>query len=123
MSEVEIEVRGLEKTQKKMEQVVRDLKGTRVLNAMRQATLIVQRSARINAPVDTGRLRASITPQIVTRDNVLTGVIGSNVYYAPFQEVGTRFMRGKRYLQRALEDNMAKIKKLFEQTVARIVKE
>lgn len=87
---VGIEVKGLKETQRKVEQVVRDLHGAPMLNAMRDATLLVQRDARKLAPVDTGRLRASITPQVRTRGNNLEGVVGSNVKYAPYMELGTR---------------------------------
>ncbi len=57
---------------------------------MGRATLVVTRSARKNAPIDRGPLRASIVPQVVTRDRTVQGVVGSNLVYAPFQELGTR---------------------------------
>ena len=44
---------------------------------------IVQRT-----PVDTGRLRASVA--VAIEDQGLTGIIGSNVQYAPHVEFGTR---------------------------------
>jgi HK97 gp10 family phage protein len=85
-----IDIRGLKETQAKMEQVVRDLRGEPFLSGMRQATLLVQRDAKINAPVDTGRLRASITPEVRVQGRTVQGVVGSNVIYAPFVELGTR---------------------------------
>jgi HK97 gp10 family phage protein len=87
---IKAEIKGLKEVQAKMEQVVRDITGTPMLNAMRKATLIVMRDARKNAPVDRGRLRASITPEVVTQANVVQGIVGSNVVYAPFVELGTR---------------------------------
>lgn len=90
MTEIDVEIRGLKEVQARMEQVVRDLRGEPYLNGMRRATLIVQRDAKINAPVDTGRLRASITPEVRTRGKTVRGVVGSNVQYAPFVELGTR---------------------------------
>ena len=59
---IDVEIKGLEETQRAMEQIVRDLRGEPFLSGMRRATLLVQRSAKQKAPVDTGRLRASITP-------------------------------------------------------------
>lgn len=88
--DVKVEVRGLKETQAKMTQVVRDLTGDPMRGAMARATLIVQRDARKNAPVDRGVLRASITPEVAVRANVVEGVVGSNVKYAPYQELGTR---------------------------------
>lgn len=84
------EITGMKETQRRMEQVVKDLRGTPMINAMRDATLIVTRDAKINAPVDTGRLRASITPEVSADAEEVRGVVGSNVTYAPFVELGTR---------------------------------
>jgi len=150
-ADVQIEVTGWEETQEKMEQMVQDLEGPPFLEAMKRATMIVHRDAKINAPVDTGRLRASILPEVRAHGPVVQGVVGSNVLYAPFQELGTRpfwprkgaldvwarrhgvdvflieraiAMRGikaKRYLQRALEDNRQKIVDLIGKFVGRIV--
>lgn len=85
------EVRGMITAQRKLEQVITDLHGRPVLNAMRDSTLMVQRNAKINTPVDTGRLRASITPEVKANplSNTIMGVTGSNVEYAPDVEDGT----------------------------------
>lgn len=87
--DVRLEIKGLKETQAKMEKAVKDLHGPPMLQAMRDATLLVQRDARINAPVDTGRLRSSIVPEVLTRDATLVGIIGTNVLYAPYVETGT----------------------------------
>ena len=87
---IDVEIQGLIETQRKLEQVAAEVHGTPIVNAMKDATLLVQRGAKINAPVDTGRLRASITPEIRTMGNEVQGVVGSNVAYAPFMELGTR---------------------------------
>lgn len=86
---LKIEISGLKATQEKMEQMVRDLSGDEMLRGMRDATLIVERDAKKNAPVDTGRLRASITPEVFWRHKTLRGVVGTNVFYGPFVETGT----------------------------------
>jgi len=90
MSEIDLEIQGLKETQADMERIVRDMRGEPFLNGMRVATLLVQRSAKIKAPVDTGRLRASITPEVRWQGNKAVGVVGSNVTYAPFVELGTK---------------------------------
>lgn len=66
------------------------------------AAVNVQNGARRRVPVDTGRLRNSITHEI-TGDG-LNAAIGSNVEYAPFVEFGTRSMRAQPYLFPALEE-------------------
>lgn len=88
---IDAKITGLLEMQKKREQEVRDLAGTPMLNAMRDATMVVTGSAKAFAPVDTGRLRASITPDVRVEgaENVI-GVVGSNVAYAPYVELGTR---------------------------------
>lgn len=73
-----------------MEQVVSDLQGGPFLEAMRDATLLVTRDAKKFAPGDTGRLRASIAPEVRTQGREVIGVVGSNVKYAPYVETGTR---------------------------------
>src|SRR5512139_3059740 len=104
MASIDIEVKGLIELQRKTEQMVSDLHGAPILDAMRDSVLVIQRDAKINAPVDTGRLRASITPSVQEMSNEVQGIVGSNVVYAPYQEFGTRRgLKGKRYLQRAFE--------------------
>lgn len=89
------EVTGLMETQRKLEQVIADLQGAPMLNAMRDATLMVQATAKEEAPVDTGRLRASITPEVRGGPDEVVGAVGSNVDYAPYMELGTGTFAGK----------------------------
>lgn len=92
---IDIEVTGLLETQRKMTQVARDLYGAPMVDAFRQAALLITRDARINAPVDTGRLRSSIVPDVIADETMIQGVVGSNVEYAPHMEFGTgAFGRG-----------------------------
>jgi HK97 gp10 family phage protein len=90
MSEITINPKGLEEFQAKLEQIQRDMSGSPMMAAMGQATLVVTRAARKEAPVDRGILRASVVPQVVRRDTVIYGIVGSNREYAPYQELGTR---------------------------------
>jgi HK97 gp10 family phage protein len=53
------------------------------------------------ATVDTGRLRDSITGD----NDSETAVIGTNVEYAPFQELGTRYMEGKHFMENGATQN------------------
>lgn len=52
------------------------------------------------APVDTGRLRASIQT-VVKR---LAAEVGTDVEYAPYQEFGTRYQEAQPFLEPAFED-------------------
>lgn len=129
MSDVSIEVRGLEEVQRKLEQVVKDLRGRPMVEGMREATLMVQRDAKLNAPVKTGRLQASITPQVQVSGarggQRIQGIVGSNVVYAPYQEERTTMQAGRRgggYLRRAFEANRDRIVRLLGKVVAHIVR-
>ena len=53
-------------------------------------------------PVDTGNLRNSITHQ---QYNEHTEVIGTNVEYAPYVELGTHRMKARPYLRPAAENH------------------
>jgi HK97 gp10 family phage protein len=105
VAEIDIEIQGLKETQAEMERVVSELQGAPFLAGMRKATLIVQRDAKIKAPVDTGRLRASITPEVTRGWGGTRGIVGSNVRYAPFVELGTR---GPRFVPRQYIGRWAK---------------
>ena len=71
---------------------------------------------RNNAPKDTGRLQNSITSRIDTSDNSVT--IGTNVEYAPYQELGTSKMDaahgGKGFMRPAIQDHFTEFKNIFE---------
>lgn len=89
MARWEIELRGLRETQRQMQRTVRDMTGGPMLDAIRKSTLLVQRAAKKNAPVNTGRLRASIVPEVRSEDKAVLGIVGSNLEYAPYMELGT----------------------------------
>lgn len=87
-----VEIRGLVETRAKLEQVVADLHGPPMVTAMQAAILLVLRDAQILAPVDTGRLRASLTAEVrqpVGTGDVL-GVVGSNAEQAAPMELGAK---------------------------------
>lgn len=90
--DLKVEILGKVEAQRKLEQVVADLRGQEFLDGMRNATLTVQRAARKNAPVDTGRLRASITAEVRNSPTTgaVQGVVGSVVEYAAAVELGSR---------------------------------
>lgn len=62
-----------------------------------QIGLLIETTAKELAPVDTGRLRASI------HYDKASGTVGTNVTYAPYIELGTRRMRAQPFLFPASE--------------------
>lgn len=63
----------------------------------------VEAKAKELCPVDTGRLRASISGEVEVRDGIPVGVVGSDVEYAPYVFNGTRYMAARPVLQQALD--------------------
>lgn len=62
----------------------------------------VESAAKRICPVDTGRLRSSITHELDTDARGLVAFVGTNVEYARFVEFGTRFMAAQPYLRPSL---------------------
>ena len=81
----------------------------RIRERLTIAALMVERTAKQLCPVRTGTLKRSITHMVEKR----RALVGSNVEYAPYVEMGTVKMTARPYLRPALESNMQKIKELF----------
>ena len=69
--------------------------------------------AKRETPVDTGRLRNSISH--ATDDEA--AYIGTNVEYAPYVELGARGRQGKHMLQRAATEHTDEYKRLMEDSM------
>ena len=82
--------------------------------AVMQAGMLVERDAKINVPVDTGRLRSSIATRLSeSSSNNISAEVGTNVQYAKSVEYGTSRMGAQPYLYPALENNKQKILKML----------
>ena len=69
--------------------------------------------AKKDTPVDTGRLRNSISH--ATDDEA--AYIGTNVEYAPYVELGTRGRQGVHMLQRAASEHADEYKQIMEEAL------
>lgn len=69
--------------------------------------------AKEDTPVDTGRLRNSISH--ATDDEA--AYIGTNVEYAPYVELGARGRKGVHMLQRAASEHTDEYKQLMEDSM------
>lgn len=67
--------------------------------------------AQLLAPVDTGRLRNSITHAVIDENSV---AIGTNVEYAIYQELGTSKMKAQPYLKPAVMEHLNEYKEIAE---------
>ena len=121
-----LKVKGFKEATKKAGRVLAGLKEpTKLINAMRMITMAVTRDAKKTPPmpVDTGRLRSSITPSVTTTKDSIRGIVGSNVEYAPYQEFGTR--RGvpaRRYLGTAFQGRLDYARKKIAEAYGKIMK-
>ncbi len=85
-----VEVKNLREVQRQTEKLVRGLQGPHIWMGMSRATLLVQGEAKRLAPVNTGRLRASILPSVERSHLTLRGVVGTPVSYAAAVEFGRK---------------------------------
>lgn len=105
-----VKVEGLENLQKllKSKSEIVDKELPRVLY---KAALRIERDAKLLAPVDTGALRASIH---TIKINKFTYWVADGVNYGVFQEVGTKYIEGVHFMQKAAKKNKAQIVKDIE---------
>ncbi len=82
-----------------------------------RALIAIGMTAESNAkgycPVDTGRLRNSIS----NTHDANSVYIGTNVEYAAYVELGTRRMGARPYLKPAVENHVSEYKSLAEQAL------
>jgi len=87
-------------------------------NAVRDLVLLVEEVAKKHCAVDTGNLRASITPVI---ESWATAYVGTNVHYAPHVEYGTRKMAAQPFLEPAFLEGKRVASKVFGQAISRAI--
>ena len=89
----DIKIVGLEKLQKKLK---KNVQMDDVKKVVRHNGAEMQEKAQQNAPVDTGTLKRSIGLEMT--DGGLTAEVTPAAEYAPYVELGTRFMEAQPYL-------------------------
>ena len=80
--------------------------------ALEEVGLVAEGYAKKACPVDTGRLRNSITHQV--RPSEKSVYIGTNVEYAPYVELSTSKTKAQPFLRPAAADHEGTYKKIFE---------
>jgi HK97 gp10 family phage protein len=75
------------------------------VKATQAVALVIEQQTKRNCPVDTGNLRRSYTTStsMMLDQNTALATVGTNVFYAPFVEFGTRRHRAQPHLGPALE--------------------
>jgi HK97 gp10 family phage protein len=101
MSDLIVEIEGLDELKRKLKSSTAAEPARKFLQRCGDA---IEGQAKPITPVRTGRLRNSITTRVGTETPVpQTVVVGTNVRYAPFVELGTRRMRPRPYLQTGMQ--------------------
>ena len=77
--------------------------------------LTAEGHAKSLCPVDTGRLRNSITNQVDMSEQAV--YIGTNVEYAPYVELGTSRMPARPFLRPAAHDHGPEYQELLRQAM------
>ena len=83
---------------------------------MKDSAYLVENNAKREAPVDTGRLKGSISNQVESKVGYIEATIGTDVEYAPHQEYGPRGSKKWRFrpfLRPGLAQSKPKIKDIF----------
>lgn len=107
-----VKIIGIEKIQKKLKQ---NVQMDDVRKVVRRNGAEMQTKAQQNAPVDTGTLKRSIGIEIT--DGGMTAEVEPTADYAPYVELGTRFMEAQPYLGPAFNEQKEKFKKDMKKLV------
>lgn len=94
-----VEVLGLAQTKRNMEDLAEALHGREMVEGMYEAVNVVLADVKRFSPVDTGRLKNSISGDVSKvgfPSRRLQGVVGTNIEYAPYMEEGTGTPAGHR---------------------------
>lgn len=127
-----IEFEGLEELRRDLEKAGGNLDDV-LRQAMLESLQVVGSQAKINAPVDTGRLRSSIgaktslgVHEVKGLGADIVGRVGSRVKYAPYQEIGWttkagRWIEGRHYLERAAKSKAGDVVRVFQRAIDRLL--
>ena len=108
----DIKIVGMEKLQKKLK---KNVNMEDVKRVVRHNGAEMQTKAQQNAPVDTGTLKRSIGLEIT--DGGMSAEVEPTAEYAPYVELGTRFMEAQPYLKPAFDEQKEKFKKDMKKLV------
>lgn len=108
-----VTIRGADKVTANMAKASAAIEGA-VGDAVREAAMMIERDAKTNVPVDTGRLRGSIASEEKTP---LLFEVGTNVEYATHVEFGTSKMAAHPYLEPAVESARSQYPDLIKEGV------
>jgi HK97 gp10 family phage protein len=95
--------------------IIEDALFTAFYKGLESVGLAAEGYAKLKCPVDTGRLRNSITHQI--RKDEKAVYIGTNVEYAPYVEEGTSRQKAKPFLKPAATQHADEYRQIFKEAL------
>lgn len=116
--DVDIQVKGVSELEQKLGQLDGTLQ-TKVHEAMQLEANSMKSIARARCPVVTGRLRDSIYAYV----EGLILKLGATAPYAVFQELGTRYIKPKAFLQSAVFERMEHLVNRISRAIQEAIKE
>lgn len=109
---ISIKVEGQAEVNKAIQQALKKSE-EQTYKAVKASCIKVENRAKHLAPVDTGRLKSSITHEANKSD----GRVGTNLEYSPYVELGTKRSQAQPFLRPALQDCKSEILQLFRDVV------
>ena len=85
--------------------------------ALETVGLLAEGYAKRKCPVDTGRLRNSITHTV--DGTMLEAYIGTNVEYAPHVELGTRHQDAQPFLRPAAQNHVSQYRRVISDALSK----
>ena len=83
---------------------------SRMRAKLKVAAALVEGSAILKAPYDTGFLKGSIAWELVSNH---LAIVGASAFYAPYLELGTSLMPPMPFLVPALMENRENLRRIF----------
>jgi len=115
--EFRVKLDDLQDFKKTLKRLPRDL-NKEIGKAMRKSILLIEKKAKPITPVDTGRLRASIRPDFI---RTYEGAIAPHTDYAIYVHEGTRYMKGRPFMTKALQQSSESIEGLFKSAIDKAI--
>lgn len=112
--ELSIKIENINEIKKFLESRPARIKGE-LNKAVKKTVLSVERQTKINSPVDTGLMRASVNSRTYGRE--LAGEVIAGVEYAIYVHGGTYKMRGRPFMAMAVKTMESDIQKFFKDAV------
>jgi len=116
--EMEMHIEGLPELREKMDRLDEGMQQN-VHDEMTFEAPIMKNTARANCPVRTGYLRNSIYATV--KDWIIQ--LGATASYAIYQELGTRYIKGRRFLSNAVQLRMQSLINRINRAIRRSIQE